>query len=115
MDSDERAEDVDYRRLVVRGVAHDALQSVERSQPDLDLFWAGLAELLDGSGEPVGDLPLLGQLLLLEAQLLLLRLSLLVRSRPPPTTMTDARLAIAVARCHLSGFESTWSAVVSST
>lgn len=71
MDADERAEDVDNRRLVIGGVAHDALQGVDRSQPDVNLLRAGLAELLDGLGEPIGNLPLLGQLLLEQAQPLL--------------------------------------------
>jgi hypothetical protein len=50
---------------VVGGVTGDPLQSVDPAQSDVEPVRAGLAELLNRTGEPLGDLALLGDLELL--------------------------------------------------
>jgi len=62
MRADERTQPFDYRVVVARGGAHEALQGVDAALPHVDRV---RAQLVHGAAEPLGDLPML-----VEAQLI---------------------------------------------
>jgi hypothetical protein len=59
MDPDERRQHFDDGGAIVRGIDGDALQGVDAAESHVQL---GVAELVDGAGEPFGDLALLRSL-----------------------------------------------------
>ncbi|HEX5540645.1 MAG TPA: hypothetical protein VFX60_03645 [Micromonospora sp.] len=65
MDPNEGGKHLDDGGMVDGRVPHDAFQRVDGTYAHIDLVRAGLAQLLDRCGEPLGDLPLLGEALLL--------------------------------------------------
>lgn len=69
MGADERAKHLDGGGFIRRRVAHQALQGVDTSQADGELVLALLTELVDGSGEPIRDLPLHREVLLVAIEL----------------------------------------------
>lgn len=60
MAADERGEDLGHSQPVGWGVVRDAFQGVDPAQADVKPVSAGLAELVDGAGESLGDLAFLG-------------------------------------------------------
>jgi hypothetical protein len=77
MATDERGDDLEHGQPVGWGVVCDAFEGVDSAQANVEPVGAVLAELVDGPGEPLGDLAFLddGDLL---AQTLIGALGLLV-------------------------------------
>jgi hypothetical protein len=58
--ADECGEDLEHSQPVGWGVVGDAFQGIDSAQADVKPVRAGLAELIDGPGEPLSDLTFLG-------------------------------------------------------
>jgi hypothetical protein len=58
--ADERGENLDHAQPVGWGVVCNAFQGIDPTQPDVEPVRAGLAQLVDGPGKPLGDLAFLG-------------------------------------------------------
>jgi hypothetical protein len=60
MAADERSEDLSHGQPVGWRVVRDVFQGVDAAQADIEPIRTALGELVDGSGEPLGDLAFLG-------------------------------------------------------